>query len=92
MMIHGDETERLFRVGITHVKQLYPTRTLFFLSEFFDRFKDDNKKMFLFTSALPKLTILNRYMPNILSAELVCGKRCHWAITLPIEQIEESVL
>lgn len=64
MMLHGDETERLFRVGITHVKQLYPTRTLFFLSEFFDRFKNDNKKMFLFTNALPKLTILNRYMPE----------------------------
>ncbi|WP_337556806.1 DNA methyltransferase [Gemmiger sp.] len=71
MMIHGDETERLFRVGITHVKQLYPTRTLFFLSEFFDRFKDDNKKMFLFTSALPKLTILNRYMPEHGSRALV---------------------
>ncbi|MDR1769969.1 MAG: site-specific DNA-methyltransferase [Hungatella sp.] len=71
MMIHGDETERLFRVGITHVKQLYPTRTLFFLSEFYDRFKDDNKKMFLFTSALPKLTILNRFMPEHGSRALV---------------------
>ena len=71
MMIHGDETERLFRVGITHVKQLYPIRTLFFLAEFFDRFKDDNKKMFLFTSAIPKLTILNRYMPEHGSRALV---------------------
>lgn len=70
-MLHGDETERLFRVGITHVKQIYPSRTLFFLSEFFDRFKDDNKKMFLFTSALPKLTILNRYMPEHGSRALV---------------------
>lgn len=71
MMLHGDETERLFRVGITHVKQLYPSRTLFFLSEFFDRFKDDNKKLFLFTSAIPKLTILNRYMPEHGSRALV---------------------
>lgn len=70
-MLHGDETERLFRVGITHVKQLYPVRTLFFLAEFFDRFKDDNKKLFLFTSALPKLTILNRYMPEHGSRALV---------------------
>lgn len=70
-MLHGDETERLFRVGITHVKQLYPIRTLFFLAEFFDRFKDDNKKLFLFTSALPKLTILNRYMPEHGSRALV---------------------
>lgn len=71
MMLHGDETERLFRVGITRVKQLYPVRTLFFLSEFYDRFKDDNKKLFLFTSALPKLTILNRYMPEHGSRALV---------------------
>ncbi len=70
-MVHGDETERLFRVGITHVKQLYPERTLFFLSEFFEAFKDDNKKLFLFTSALPKLTILNRYMPEHGSRALV---------------------
>lgn len=70
-MTHGDETERLFRVGMTHVKQLYPERSLFFLSEFFDRFKDDNKKLFLFTSALPKLTILNRYMPEHRSRALV---------------------
>ena len=70
-MMHGDETERLFRVGITHVKQLYPVRTLFFLAEFFDRFKDDNKKLFLFTSAIPKLTILNRYMPEHGSRALV---------------------
>ena len=71
MMIHGDETERLFRVGITHVKQLYPSRTLFFLAEFFERFKGDNKKLFLFTSAIPKLTILNRYMPEHGSRALV---------------------
>ena len=71
MMLHGDETERLFRVGINYVKQLYLSRTLFFLSEFFDKFKDDNKKMFLFTSALPKLTILNRYMPEHGSRALV---------------------
>lgn len=71
MIMHGDETERLFRVGITHVKQLYPERTLFFLAEFFDQFKNDNKKLFLFTSAIPKLTILNRYMPEHGSRALV---------------------
>lgn len=70
-MVHGDETERLFRVGITRVKQLYPLRTLFFLAEFFDEFKEDNKMMFLFTSAIPKLTILNRYMPEHGSRALV---------------------
>ena len=70
-MLHGDETERLFRVGITRVKELYPERALFFLAEFFDRFKNDHKKLFLFTSAIPKLTILNRYMPEHGSRALV---------------------
>ena len=55
-MIHGDETERLFRAGIEHVKQLYPRRSLFFLSKLFEKCKGDNKKLFLLTSALPKLT------------------------------------
>lgn len=70
-MIRGDETERLFKVGMTHVKQLYPRRTLYFLSEFYKVCKSDNKKLFLLTSALPKLTILNRYMPEHGSRALV---------------------
>lgn len=69
-MLHGDETERLFKVGITKVSQLYTRRTLFFLAEFFYRFKD-NKMKFLFTSAIPKLTILNRFMPEHGSRALV---------------------
>jgi DNA modification methylase/predicted RNA-binding Zn-ribbon protein involved in translation (DUF1610 family) len=70
-MIHGDETERLFRAGIEHVKQLYPRRSLFFLSKLFEKCKGDNKKLFLLTSALPKLTILNRFMPEHGSRALV---------------------
>ena len=70
-MLRGDETERLFRVGITHVKQLYPRRALYFLSEFYKGCRFDNKKLFLITSALPKLTILNRYMPEHGSRALV---------------------
>lgn len=89
-MIHGDETERLFRVGITHVKQLYPIRTLFFLAEFFDKFKDDNKKMFLFTSTIPKLTILNRYMPEHGSRALV-GPRAG-TYYLPNLYVENNVI
>lgn len=90
MMLHGDETERLFRVGITTVKQLYPIRTLFFLSEFYDRFKEDNKKLFLFTSALPKLTILNRYMPEHGSRALV-GPRAG-TYYLPSLYVENDVI
>ena len=70
-LLHGDETERLFRAGITYVKQLYPRRSLFFLSKIFEKCLGDNKKIFLITSALPKLTILNRYMPEHGSRALV---------------------
>lgn len=68
---HGDETERLFRAGINHIKQLYPRRALFFLSKAWEACNDDNKKLFLITSALPKLTMLNRFMPEHGSRALV---------------------
>lgn len=70
-MLHGDETERLFKVGISKVSQLYTQRTLFFLAELYDMLKYDNKMKFLFTSAIPKLTILNRFMPEHGSRALV---------------------
>lgn len=88
--IHGDETERLFRAGITHVKNLYPDRTLWFLSLFYDRLKSDNKKLFLFTSALPKLTVLNRYMPEHGSRALV-GPRAG-TYYLPPLYVENDVI
>ena len=77
MMLHGDETERLFRVGITHVKQLYPSRTLFFLAEFFERFKDDKQKAVPVYKRNSKLTILNRYMPEHGSRALVDQEPVH---------------
>lgn len=70
-VIHGDETDRLFREGITHIKLLYTDRTLFFISLYLQKIKNDNKKMFLLTSALSKLTILNRFMPEHGSRALV---------------------
>ena len=53
------------------VDSFYTDRTKFFLSEAYDRFKGDNKKLFLFTSILPKMTLLNRYMPEHGSRALV---------------------
>jgi len=57
--------------GYSSVNAFYTNRTLFFLSEFYERFRNDNKKMFLLTSVLPKLTLLNRYMPEHGSRALV---------------------
>lgn len=57
--------------GMCWVNSFYTKRTQLFLSEVFDRFKDDKKKLFLFTSILPKMTLLNRYMPEHGSRALV---------------------
>lgn len=89
-MIHGVETERLFRAGITYVKQLYTPRTLFFLSEIYDRIRENNKMIFWFTSALAKMTILNRYMPEHGSRALV-GPRAG-TYYLPNMFVENSVI
>ncbi len=57
--------------GYDSVDCFYTKRTLLFLSEFYNLFKNDNRKKFLFTSILPKLTLMNRFMPNHGSRALV---------------------
>ena len=42
-VFHGDKTEELLRNGVKNIKYLYLPRTLFFLSELYDRLKEDNK-------------------------------------------------
>lgn len=70
-IIHGDETERLFKAGINYISQLYIKRTLLMISKYIESNISDTKKEFLLTSVLPKLTILNRYMPEHGSRALV---------------------
>ena len=53
--------------GYSYVHDFYPVRTLFLLSEFYkliEKSKFKNNLLFVFTSILPKLTYLNRYMPE----------------------------
>lgn len=50
--------------GMCWVNTFYTKRVQQLLGEIYKVFRDDNKKMFLFTSVLPKLTLLNRYMPE----------------------------
>lgn len=57
--------------GMCWVNSFYTSRTQLFLSEAYDRFRKDKKKIFLFTSILPKMTLLNRYMPEHGSRALV---------------------
>lgn len=57
--------------GMNKVHLFYTHRTQFLLSEVYDKLKSDTKKLFLFTSILPKMTLLNRYMPEHGSRALV---------------------
>ena len=57
--------------GITHVHHFYHKRTLLVLEYLYDRCKNNQRLMFWFTSCLPKLNIMNRYMPQHGSRALV---------------------
>jgi DNA modification methylase len=59
----GDESRRNDSEGITHVHHFYIYRTLVVLSKIL-KFSNLPQINFLIGSILPKLTILNRYMPQ----------------------------
>lgn len=69
---NGYNTEQPKRShGMCSVDSFYTKRSLLILSEFYDKFRENNKMLFLFTSTLAKLTLLNRYMPEHGSRALV---------------------
>lgn len=73
-MPEGDEARRNDRTGIEHVYQFYTKRNLYVITKLFEfaRKRNDSKKlMFIITSILPKLTNMNRYMPQHGSRALV---------------------
>ena len=72
----GDEIPRLHKVGCDKINQIYHKRTQYVLAYLYDLIHNvypDYAKplMFIFTSMLPKLTRLNRYMPQHGSRALV---------------------
>ena len=73
----GDKFGDPKRVGVTHVNQVYFKRTQYVLAFLFDLIhkpeysKFEKPLMFIFTSMLPKLTRMNRYMPQHGSRALV---------------------
>lgn len=72
----GDEIPRLHGVGCDYIHQLYHPRTQRVLAHLYETISinyPNYKKelMFIFTSMLPKLTRLNRYMPQHGSRALV---------------------
>jgi DNA modification methylase len=73
---NGDKYSDPKRVGATHVHHLYSPRTKAVLAYLYDLIHRQNQDlikplMFIFTSMLPKLTRLNRYMPQHGSRALV---------------------
>lgn len=62
-MPEGDESRRNDDEGITHVHHFYMHRTILLLSKIVE-LSNSPQINFLIGSILPKLTILNRYMPQ----------------------------
>ena len=60
----GDEARRNDDEGITHVHNFYTDRVLCSINEFIDLIGNQPQLGFLLGSVLPKLTIMNRYMPQ----------------------------
>ena len=60
----GDEARRNDDEGITHVHHFYTDRVLCTINEFIDLIGKQPQLGFLLGSVLPKLTIMNRYMPQ----------------------------
>ena len=72
----GDEIPRLHKVGCDKVNQIYHKRTQYVLAYLYELIHTqyiefEKPLMFIFTSMLPKLTRLNRYMPQHGSRALV---------------------
>jgi len=96
MMFKGEKWGDTWRAGIHHgtvrVDQFYSKRTLMILSEFLNLCKDNykNQLQFLLGSVLPKLTKMNRYMPQHGSRALV-GPMAN-TLYLPPLSVENNVI
>lgn len=91
----GDKYSDPKRVGATHVHHIYSPRTLNVLSylyKYIHSFESDLIKplMFIFTSMLPKLTRMNRYMPQHGSRALV-GPMAN-TLYIPPQYVENNPL
>lgn len=66
MMPEGDKTWEPIRTGVTHTHHFYSERVIQTISEYLKLANGSfaSQMQFLLGSALPKLTIMNRYMPQ----------------------------
>lgn len=85
----GDKTAEMFRGNLTYIWQIYRTRTLSAIQQYLIG-EISEKSLFLLTSTLPKLTILNRFMPEHGSRALV-GPMAG-TFYLPAMSVENNVI
>lgn len=91
----GDKTSDPFSVGITHVHQFYTRRNLWVLGAYLNKLNTNNHRVnreldFLHGSVLPKITKMNRYMPQHGSRALV-GPMAN-TMYIPSLWVENNVL
>lgn len=67
----GIKTQEPINHHISNIYQFYQKRTAYILSRFYSLIGDNKALRFVFTSMLPKLTRMNRYMPQHGSRALV---------------------
>ncbi len=67
----GVKTQEPINHHVLRINQFYQKRTAYVLSRIFDLIGEDKQLKFIFTSMLPKLTKMNRYMPQHGSRALV---------------------
>lgn len=85
----GDKTAEMFRGNLTYIWQIYRIRTLSAIQQYLNS-EISEKSLFLLTSTLPKLTILNRFMPEHGSRALV-GPMAG-TFYLPAMSVENNVI
>ncbi|CAA9892389.1 DNA methylase [Candidatus Methylobacter favarea] len=89
-MPSGDEARRNDDEGITHVHHFYTERVLASVGEYINLAKNQPQLAFLLGSVLPKLTIMNRYMPQHGGRALV-GPMANTLYVPPVS-VENNVL
>jgi len=70
-IINGEKSSDPFSCGLKYVHQFYTLRVLVSLGKYLHFSENDHTLNFIFGSILPKLTVMNRYMPQHGSRALV---------------------
>ena len=86
----GETWRAGYHFGITHVHHFYHKRSLLILEYLYEQCKQNQRLLFWFTSCLPKLNVMNRYMPQHGSRALV-GPMSGTLYVAPIS-VENNVL